>query len=69
MNRLVHRTNVDGLVRDISTSSIINTNDSEYMNILKEREKAKRLAKLESDVQSVKDELRNIKNLIANRDH
>lgn len=67
MNGLVYKTNVDGLVRDMSTAAIINTNDNEYMTILKEREKAKRLAKLEKEVEVVKNELQNIKNLIANR--
>jgi hypothetical protein len=65
---IVVKTNADGYLRDRSTAAIINTNDSEYMTILKEREKAKRLAKLEKDVESIKNELRNIKNLIANRD-
>lgn len=64
----IHRTNAAGFFRDSSTAAIINTNDSDYMNILKEREKAKRLAKLEKDVDSIKNELRDIKNLIANRD-
>jgi hypothetical protein len=65
---IVVKTNADGYLRDRSTAAIINTNDSEYMTILKEREKAKRLAKLEKDVESIKNELRSIKNLIANRD-
>ncbi len=68
MNRVIYKTNVDGLVRDVSTAALINTNDSDYMIILKEREKAKRLAKLEREVEVVKNELKNIKNLIANRD-
>jgi hypothetical protein len=68
MNRVIYRTNVDGLVRDVSTAALINTNDNDYMVILKEREKAKRLAKLEKEVEVVKNELQNIKNLIANRD-
>lgn len=68
MNRVIYKTNVDGLVRDVSTAALINTNDSDYMIILKEREKAKRLAKLEREVEVVKNELQNIKNLIANRD-
>jgi hypothetical protein len=62
------KTNAEGFIRDRSTAAIINTNDSEYMTILKEREKAKRLAKLEKDVESIKNELKSIKNLIANRD-
>lgn len=65
---VVVKTNADGFFRDRSTAAIINTNDTEYMSILKEREKAKRLAKLEKDVESIKNELRSIKNLIANRD-
>ncbi len=68
MNRVIYRTNVDGLVRDVSTAALINTNDNDYMVILKEREKAKRLAKLEKEVEVVKNELQSIKNLIANRD-
>lgn len=62
------KTNAEGFIRDRNTAAIINTNDSEYMSILKEREKSKRLANLEKDVESIKNELRNIKNLIANRD-
>ena len=64
----VFRTNVEGLSRDPSTKAIINNNDSEYMTVLREREKAKRLAKLEKDVEVIKNELRNIKSLIANKD-
>lgn len=64
----VFRTNVEGLDRDPSTRAIINNNDSEYLIVLREREKAKRLAKLEKDVDFIKNELRNIKSLIANKD-
>lgn len=58
----------DHLLRDESTKSIINTNLSEYENYLKMKSikdsEAKRIKDIESDLNSLKDDISEIKMLL-----
>lgn len=60
----------DHLIRDESTKSIINTNVSEYesyikMKSIKEKESQK-IQKIEDDLSSLKSDIDEIKNLLRN---
>jgi conjugal transfer/entry exclusion protein len=60
----------DHLIRDESTKSIINTNVSEYesyikMKAIKEKESQK-IQKIEDDLDSLKNDINEIKNLLRN---
>lgn len=57
-------TNVTGFVKDPLTQAVINTDDSDYIRVVTERERAKKLAALTSDVDNIKLELSDIKNLL-----
>lgn len=61
------RTTADGYARDTTTAAVINMDDTGYRQILKERERTKRLAKLEQEVTRLTQELDSIKQLIACR--
>ncbi len=57
-------TNVSGLVKDPFSQAVINTDDGEYNRVLAERERAKKIASLSCDVDSIKSELSDIKTLL-----
>lgn len=58
----------NNLIRDPITNSIINTNMSEYQQYLSRRniknEENQKIQNLEQDVDSIKDDLNEIKNLL-----
>jgi hypothetical protein len=58
----------DGLVRDLSSGAIINTNASEYENYLKKRNAAKQLRedldKQSKEINNIKNEVGEIKELL-----
>ena len=59
----------DGLVRDVSTKAIINTNKSEYLMYLKNREAAKsknlEIERQQKEIQSIKDDVSEIKQMLS----
>lgn len=63
MSRFVN-TNVSGFVKDPFSQAVINTDDAEYNRMIMERERAKKLSNLSSDVDNIKLELSDIKNLL-----
>jgi len=58
----------DGLVRDVSTGAIINTNSKEYENYMRARatreQKDLEISKHEEDINNIKNEMQEIKSLI-----
>jgi hypothetical protein len=60
----------DHLIRDPETNSIINTNSMEYNEYLVKRESKKqenqKIQNLEKDLDSIRDDLDEIKNLLRN---
>lgn len=58
----------DGLVRDLSSGAIINTNQSEYENYMKAREKAlekeSQIAQQAEDINNLKQSVSEIKELL-----
>lgn len=58
----------DSLVRDVNTHAIINTNSNEYNNFIKKQQAAENQDKLLSqhseDINTIKEELNEIKNLL-----
>lgn len=53
-----------GVVRDVSTQAIINTNDNEYFRLVEKRKQTKTIQHLQSQVDALKREFSEIKNLI-----
>ena len=58
------------LIRDDKTKAILNTNMNDYENYLKikkiKQSESERVSNLEKDVNSIKDNLEEIKNLLRN---
>lgn len=56
------------LVRDLSTSAIINTNNLEYMQYIQESERKKnesnKISNLENELHQLKNDINEIKNLL-----
>lgn len=57
-------TNVAGFVKDPISQAVINTDDAEYIRVMTERERAKKLAALSYDVDNIKSEMTEIKQLL-----
>lgn len=57
-------TSIPGYVVDNATKAIINTNEQEYHKILQQRQKAKQLNQLQSEVDSLKSDIKDIKELL-----
>lgn len=69
MNTLVKIENSDGLVRDLSSGAIINTNRTEYENYLQRKNASEKLkSQLEQnsdDIQQLKTDMSEIKHLLV----
>ena len=67
-NRKLPVKNHDNLYRNTSTNSIVNTNSSEYHSYVANRNKLQsdkeRIDGLENKVESIKDDINDIKNLL-----
>lgn len=63
MDRYVETT-APGYVIDNVTGAVINTNEQEYLKILAQRQKAKQLNQLQSEVDSLKTDIKDIKELL-----
>jgi hypothetical protein len=59
----------DGLVRDVSTKAIINTNKSEYEMYLKNREATKQrnldISRQAEEIKNIKDDVSQIKEMLS----
>jgi hypothetical protein len=68
MTRIVKIEGKDGLVRDISTRAIINTNVSDYQNYINRRDaamsKQKQIEEHSEDINNIKTELSEIKQML-----
>ena len=53
-----------GYFKDPASSAIINTNEKEYRSVLERREKAKQLNQLQSEVNDIKTDIKDIKDLL-----
>ena len=58
------RTNVDGLVRDSNTKAILNVDVAAYERYKHHRAREKRMDMLEEELDSIKDDIGDIKNLL-----
>ena len=68
MVKIVKIEGKDGLVRDISTSAIINTNRSEYQNYINRRDsvlsKQRQIQEHSEEINNIKTELSDIKQML-----
>jgi hypothetical protein len=68
MTTIVKIEGKDGLVRDISTSAIINTNRSEYQNYINRRDsvlsKQRQIEEHSEEINNIKTELSDIKQML-----
>lgn len=58
------KTSHQGLLRDTDTKAIINTNISEYEHILQKRKQAKQLQTVQQQIDSLRGEFSELKNMI-----
>jgi hypothetical protein len=69
MDKIVKIEGKDGLVRDISTRAIINTNVSEYQNYINRRDaamnKQKQIEEHSEDINRIKEDLSEIKHMLT----
>ena len=68
MNEYIKIDGKDGLVRDISTRAVINTNKSDYQNYINRitalRENQKQITENSKDINNIKTELSEIKQML-----
>lgn len=68
MTTLVQIEGKQGLVRDVSSGAILNTNRTEYENYLTKKKQAveqkEQLVKQQKDIDNIKEELSDIKDLL-----
>ena len=58
-----HQTNVKGYVKDISTGVVVNNDSQEYAAYILQREQNRKLQNCQKDIEYLKTELHEIKNL------
>jgi conjugal transfer/entry exclusion protein len=58
------KTNKPGLMRDATTQAVINTDMSEYEQILEKRKQNKQIQTVQQQIDSLKNEFSDLKNLI-----
>jgi hypothetical protein len=58
------KTSIPGLVRDMSTQVIINTNDAEYNRILEQRKQHKQTQAVQHQIDSLKNEFIELKEML-----
>jgi cell shape-determining protein MreC len=63
MERYVETT-APGYVIDNVTGAVINTNEQEYLKVLAQRQKTKQFNQLQSEVDSLKTDIKDIKELL-----
>ena len=64
MERII-KTDVPGLIKDGVSKAIINTDITKYHDMLRERERSNQIQAIKSDVDSLKNELFNMKTLLG----
>lgn len=58
------KTSETGVIRDLNSQAIINTNDNEYFRLVEKRKQAKTIQHLQNQIDVLKREFSEIKNLI-----
>ena len=58
------KTEKPGLIRDLNTKAVINTNISDYHSIMEKRKQAKTIQTVQQQIDSLKDEFQELKGLI-----
>jgi len=61
---LYAKTNYSGIVRDIDTNGIINTNDAEYNRILEQRKQHRQTQAVQHQIDSLKNEFIELKEML-----
>jgi hypothetical protein len=62
--KIYAKTSIPGLVRDMSTQVIINTNDAEYSKILEQRKQHKQSQAVQHQIDSLKNEFIELKEML-----
>lgn len=58
------KTEKTGIVRDLNTNAVINTNIAEYNNLLEKRKQSKQIQTVQHQIDSLKNEFHDLKQLI-----
>lgn len=57
----IEKTNVAGLVKDLSTNLVINNNDAEYKNYLLQKQRIKETMSMQEEINNLKIQMQEIK--------
>lgn len=58
------KTSYNGIVRDLNTQAIINTNDVEYQKIIEQRNQARQAQNIQSQIDGLRNEFLEIKEML-----
>lgn len=58
------KTNYSGLIRDMNTNAVINTNDAEYNKILEQRKQRRQSQEVQQQIDSLKTEFIELKEIL-----
>jgi hypothetical protein len=59
------KTEKPGLIRDLNTKAVINTNISDYYSLIEKRKQAKTIQTVQQQIDSLKGEFQELKDLIT----
>lgn len=59
------KTEKPGLIRDLNTKAVINTNISDYYSLIEKRKHAKTIQTVQQQIDSLKSEFKELKDLIT----
>jgi hypothetical protein len=60
----IEKTNVNGLVKDLSTNFVINNNDAEYHNYLLQKQRIKESMSMQEEINSLKIQIQEIRSAL-----
>ena len=59
----LHKTDADGYYKNTDTNAVINNNNNEYATFIQNRERAKQIQGIQRDLENLKSEFREIKDI------
>jgi hypothetical protein len=60
----IEKTNVNGLVKDLSTNFVINNNEAEYHNYLLQKQRIKESMTMQEEINSLKTQMQEIRSAL-----
>lgn len=60
----IEKTNVNGLVKDLSTNFVINNNEAEYHNYLLQKQRIKESMSMQEEINNLKTQMQEIRSAL-----